>query len=122
MPAVFLTSFVTKLTTAPGSIDSHTRSAMEPQCATWAAALDMWLGTSNSRESRCCGLDLSPRMLDQARKLNPDILFREGNMLSLDIPEGSLAGITAFYAIVNIPSESLQAVFPISTIGSRIVR
>jgi ubiquinone/menaquinone biosynthesis C-methylase UbiE len=57
------------------------------------------------------GLDLSPGMLEQARKLNPDILFREGNMLSLDIPDGTLAGVTAFYAIVNIPRQSLPLVF-----------
>jgi trans-aconitate methyltransferase len=30
------------------------------------------------------GLDLSPRMLEQARQFNPDIAFREGNMLSLE--------------------------------------
>jgi len=57
------------------------------------------------------GLDLSPRMLQQARKLNPDILFREGNMLSLDLADGTLAGIAAFYAIVNIPRQSLPLVF-----------
>jgi len=57
------------------------------------------------------GLDLSPRMLDQAQKLNPDIPFREGNMLALNIPEGTLAGVAAFYAIVNIPRQSLPAVF-----------
>jgi histidinol-phosphate phosphatase family protein len=57
------------------------------------------------------GLDLSPRMLDQARQLNPDISFREGNMLSLDLPDGTLAGIAAFYAIVNISKDSLPAVF-----------
>ena len=57
------------------------------------------------------GLDLSPGMLEQARKLNPDILFREENMLSLDIPDGTLAGVTAFYAIVNIPRQSLPLVF-----------
>jgi len=57
------------------------------------------------------GLDLSPRMLDQARKLNPDISFREGNMMSLDIPDGTLAGIAAFYAIVNIAKPSLPVVF-----------
>lgn len=56
------------------------------------------------------GLDLSPGMLEQARKLNPDISFREGNMLSLDIPEGALAGVTAFYAIVNIPRKSVPLV------------
>jgi ubiquinone/menaquinone biosynthesis C-methylase UbiE len=57
------------------------------------------------------GLDLSPGMLEQARKLNPDIPFREGNMLALDIPDGALVGIAAFYAIVNIPRRSLPAVF-----------
>jgi ubiquinone/menaquinone biosynthesis C-methylase UbiE len=57
------------------------------------------------------GLDLSPGMLEQAQKLNPDIPFREGNMLSLDIPDGSLAGVAAFYAIVNIPRQSLPLVF-----------
>lgn len=57
------------------------------------------------------GLDLSPSMLEQARKLNPGIPFREGNMLNLDLPEGMLAGIAAFYAIVNLPKDSLPVVF-----------
>jgi SAM-dependent methyltransferase len=57
------------------------------------------------------GLDLSPGMLEQAQKLNPDIPFREENMLSLDIPDGTLAGVAAFYAIVNIPRKSLPLVF-----------
>jgi SAM-dependent methyltransferase len=57
------------------------------------------------------GLDLSSRMIEQARCLNPDISFREGNMMSLDVPDGTLAGIAAFYAIVNIPEESLASVF-----------
>ena len=57
------------------------------------------------------GLDLSPQMLEQARQLNPGISFREGNMLALDLQDGTLAGIAAFYAIVNIPNESLPLVF-----------
>src|SRR5882757_3456824 len=57
------------------------------------------------------GLDLSSRMLEEARRLNPDISFRQGNMLALDLPDASLAGITAFYAVVNLPRESLPQVF-----------
>ena len=57
------------------------------------------------------GLDLSPRMLQQARILNPDISFREGNMLALDLQDRSLAGIAAFYAIVNLPQPSLPLAF-----------
>jgi ubiquinone/menaquinone biosynthesis C-methylase UbiE len=57
------------------------------------------------------GLDISPGMLEEARRLNPGMSFREGNMLALDIADGALAGITAFYAIVNIPKKLLPVVF-----------
>jgi len=57
------------------------------------------------------GLDLSPQLLEQARQLNPDLSFLEGNMMALDLPDGRLAGIAAFYSIVNIPKESLTLVF-----------
>jgi SAM-dependent methyltransferase len=57
------------------------------------------------------GLDLSPKMLEQARQLNPGISFREGNMLALALEDGTLAGIAAFYAIVNIPAQFLSLVF-----------
>ncbi len=57
------------------------------------------------------GLDLSAGMLEQARRLNPGIFFREGNMMALDIPDAALAGIAALYSIVNIPKEFLPVVF-----------
>lgn len=57
------------------------------------------------------GLDLSPRMVEQARELNPDIKFKVGNMMALDLQDESLAGIVAFYAIVNIPEDLLPTVF-----------
>lgn len=57
------------------------------------------------------GLDLSPQMVEQAKRLNPDMSFREGNMLALELPDASMAGITAFYAVVNIPVSSLPVVF-----------
>ncbi|MGA8108808.1 MAG: methyltransferase domain-containing protein [Acidobacteriaceae bacterium] len=57
------------------------------------------------------GLDLSPRMLEQARRLNPGMRFHQGDMLALDLPADSLAGITAFYAIVNLSPAILPTVF-----------
>ena len=57
------------------------------------------------------GLDLSPQMVEQARRLNPDISFREGNMMSLDLADRSLAGIVPFYAIVNLPKEAVAKAF-----------
>jgi len=57
------------------------------------------------------GLDLSPGMLAQARLLNSDIDFREGNILALALEDGSLAAIAAFYAIVHFPPAQLPEVF-----------
>jgi ubiquinone/menaquinone biosynthesis C-methylase UbiE len=57
------------------------------------------------------GLDLSPQMVGQARRLNPDIPFREGNMLALDLDDSTVAGIAAFYAVVNLPPETLPQAF-----------
>ena len=57
------------------------------------------------------GLDLSPGMLESARKLNPDLEFREGDMLELPLSDNELAGIAAFYAIVNLHPEWLPKVF-----------
>jgi SAM-dependent methyltransferase len=50
-----------------------------------------------------CGVDLSPGMVERARKLNPSIEFRQGDMRSLEVPAAAWAGIAAFYAIVNLP-------------------
>jgi len=47
-------------------------------------------------------IDLSSRMVELARKLNPGIEFRQGNMASLDIEDGSLAGIVAFYSLIHL--------------------
>jgi ubiquinone/menaquinone biosynthesis C-methylase UbiE len=60
---------------------------------------------------RIWGLDLSTAMVAQATTLNQGMVFREGNMLALDLPDASLSAITAFYAIVNLSKRSLPAVF-----------
>ena len=57
-----------------------------------------------------CGLDLSPAMVAQARRLNPDIEFIPGNMLALPVEDEAWAGIAAFYAIVNFPPGDLVPV------------
>ena len=49
------------------------------------------------------GVDLSSVMIQTAQKLNPDIEFRQGNMMALDIENGAWAGIAAFYSIIHIP-------------------
>ena len=55
-------------------------------------------------------MDLSPGMLECARRLNPGIPFRQGDMRTLPVADHTWAGIAAFYAIVNLaPAELSQA-------------
>jgi SAM-dependent methyltransferase len=42
-------------------------------------------------------------MVELARRLNPSIEFRQGNILSLDIEDGAWGGIVAFYSIIHVP-------------------
>ncbi len=49
------------------------------------------------------GIDLSPHMVALAGRLSPDIPFRQGNMLSLNVPDAAWGGIAAFYSIIHIP-------------------
>jgi SAM-dependent methyltransferase len=56
------------------------------------------------------GIDLSPRMIERARQLNPGIEFRVGNMTALDVADRSWSGIAAFYSIIHIPPTELAAV------------
>lgn len=58
---------------------------------------------------RVIGVDLSPAMVELARRLNPGIEFRQGNMLSLSIGEGAWGGIAAFYSIIHIPRTEVLA-------------
>ena len=49
------------------------------------------------------GIDLSAEMVRAASRLNPDIAFAPGDMLALDAPNDSLAGVVSFYAIIHLP-------------------
>jgi SAM-dependent methyltransferase len=66
-----------------------------------------------------CGIDLSTAMVEQARRLNSGIEFQQGDMLSLEVPDGTWAGIAAFYSIIHIPRE--QAVLALREL-SRTLR
>ncbi len=54
------------------------------------------------------GIDLSAQMIAQARRLNPDLIFKQGNMLALDVADEAWAGIAAFYSIIHIPREDVM--------------
>lgn len=57
------------------------------------------------------GIDVSSLMVTEARRRNPGLEFHGGDMLALDLAPDSLAGIVAFYAIVNLPRGRLAMAF-----------
>ncbi|MEO5903867.1 MAG: methyltransferase domain-containing protein [Gemmatimonadaceae bacterium] len=57
------------------------------------------------------GIDLSPEMVRLAAQLNPEIEFRTGNMLAIDVADSSLAGIVAFYSIIHLGPLDIPAAF-----------
>ena len=57
------------------------------------------------------GIDLSPGMLAVARRTHPELRFTEGSMTALDIPDGTLAGLSACYSTIHVPDAQLPGVF-----------
>jgi len=57
------------------------------------------------------GLDLSGKILEEARIIHPEIHFRKGNILRLEFENDSIAGVVAFYAIVHFTQEQVGIAF-----------
>jgi len=57
------------------------------------------------------GIDLSPRMVALARRAYPGLRFEEGAMTALDLPDGALGAIVAWYSVIHTPWERLPEVF-----------
>ena len=62
-------------------------------------------------EIEISGLDLSEKLLEQARANHPEINFRKGNILELELDDDSIGGIVAFYAIVHFTEEQVEIAF-----------
>ena len=57
------------------------------------------------------GIDLSPAMVDVARRTHPQLRFEVGSLDQLELPDGGLAGALAWYSLIHTPPERLPAVF-----------
>ena len=58
-----------------------------------------------------CGIDLSERMISEARRSHPNIPFAEGSLTALGVAEGSLVGVAYWYSIITTPPAELPAVW-----------
>ncbi|MBP2321074.1 SAM-dependent methyltransferase [Kibdelosporangium banguiense] len=57
------------------------------------------------------GIDLSSAMIALARQAHPNLQFDEGSMTALNLADGTLGGIIAFYSVIHTPPQQLPAVF-----------
>ncbi|MET8089613.1 class I SAM-dependent methyltransferase [Micromonospora sp. NPDC005220] len=57
------------------------------------------------------GIDLSPGMIDVARRDHPELRFEVGSMTDLALADGSVAGLVAWYSLIHIPDDRIGVVF-----------
>ncbi|MBX9362053.1 class I SAM-dependent methyltransferase [Streptomyces sp. WAC04114] len=57
------------------------------------------------------GVDVSPKMIELARAAYPELRFTVGSMTALDIADGELGGVLAYYSTHHTPPQWLPTVF-----------
>src|SRR5262245_23193524 len=87
-------NFSTSRSTGNCSTDLPLPCAISVRCATWGGPghVARYL---RQQGTQVCGIDLSAAMVKRAQQLVPGVEFRQGDMTSLDAPDGAWAGITA---------------------------
>ena len=60
---------------------------------------------------KAIGYDLSPAMIDEARRAFPGSTFHVGDLTCLDVGDAALAGIVARYSLIHLPPARLPHVF-----------
>lgn len=72
-------------------------------------------GTAETRElarrARLTGVDLSEEQLRRARERVPEAEFVHGDLTTVELAEGSLDAVAAFYVLNHVPRELLPALF-----------
>jgi SAM-dependent methyltransferase len=56
------------------------------------------------------GVDLSPRMVEHARRRFPKLRFDVASATELDLAEASLGGVLGWWSLFNLPRDALAAV------------
>lgn len=57
------------------------------------------------------GIDLSPGMVAAAQRRHPELRFEVGSMTDLDLDDGELGGIVAWYSTIHVPDAQLPGAF-----------
>ncbi|GAB1639891.1 class I SAM-dependent methyltransferase [Krasilnikovia sp. MM14-A1259] len=56
------------------------------------------------------GIDLSPAMIDIARRDHPGLRFEVGSMTDLQLADASIAAVLAFWSLIHIPDDEIATV------------
>ena len=71
------------------------------------------------------GVDVSPAMIEVARRLNPCLSFERGDMLRLQFRDGGFVGLAAFYSLIHIDRprvpQALRELFRVLAPGGRLL-
>ena len=65
------------------------------------------------------GVDLSPRMVEHARRRFPDLRFEVASATELDLAPASLGGVLGWWSLFNLPRSALPEVF--ATVAAALV-
>ncbi len=57
------------------------------------------------------GIDLSPGMIEVARRDHSGLRFEVGSMTELDLPAASVAGLLGWQSLIHIPDDEVSTVF-----------
>src|SRR4030081_2512090 len=57
------------------------------------------------------GIDLSPVMIDVARRDHPGLRFEVGSMTDLDLADASVVGLLAWWSLIHVPNDAVPTVF-----------
>ncbi|AVT28367.1 SAM-dependent methyltransferase [Plantactinospora sp. BC1] len=56
------------------------------------------------------GVDLSPGMIEVARRDHPGLRFEVGSMTGLELADESLAGLLAWFSLIHVPDDEVPVV------------
>ncbi|MET3367380.1 UNVERIFIED_CONTAM: ubiquinone/menaquinone biosynthesis C-methylase UbiE [Jeotgalibacillus campisalis] len=84
----------------------------------WASSIDgqlidagcgpgHWTNFLHQQGATVEGLDLVPEFIENARLRFPDVPFRLGSFRNLDVVDGSLKGVLAWYSLIHVPPDEL---------------
>ncbi|MFF2012683.1 class I SAM-dependent methyltransferase [Streptomyces sp. NPDC058195] len=101
---------------APGERDVLARFAGLVRARGGGPVADVGCGTGrvtahlNRLGTDAFGTDLSPGMIEVARREHPGLRFDTGSMTDLALPDASVSGLIAWYTLIHVPDHEIGPV------------